>query len=61
MKENAKSRRATFATFPRGDFEDDFENFIIKIFEFKKSSYNSSNLLLEENIHFSSNIIRTKP
>ena len=57
MKAIVISRLATFATCPRGEFEDDFESVNIKISEFKKLS----NLPLEENIHFNSIIILTKP
>ena len=61
MKAIVISRLATFATCPRGEFEDDFESVNIKISEFKKLSYYFSNLPLEENIHFNSIIIPTKP
>ena len=62
MKENVISRLATFARFPRGEFQDDeFENVNINILEFKKLSYYFSNLPLEENIYFNSIIIPTIP
>ena len=61
MKANVISRLATIATCPRGEFEDDFESVNIKISEFKKLNYYFSNLPLEENIHFNSIIIPTKP